>query len=160
MNEEQRLNLTRMIKEYDADDNTGKIRRLAHSSKIRKDVFKMMDLKQKYARLSLSNKEQFKTIVLSQCDFLYNNYTHIFNKLLKGECNPHLLIKFCDVLRSIEEGEKDQHEASYEIGKILKSIYIDGKIEREKNSNNKDTKRYRCGKKMSWNDYMLMKKDD
>tara|TARA_B100001093_G_scaffold366223_1_gene350999 strand:+ start:398 stop:877 length:480 start_codon:yes stop_codon:yes gene_type:complete len=154
MNESERLNLTRMIKEYDADDNTEKIRRLAHSSEIRKNVFRLMDLKQKYHRLSLSNKEQFKTMVISQCGFLYENYTNIFNKLLKGECNPHLMIRFCDVLRTIEEGEKDQHEASYEVGKILKSIYVDGALQRKTSGKGGEkAKRYRCGKKMSWSDY-------
>lgn len=154
MNEEQRLNLTKMIKEYGADDNTEKIRKLAHSANIRKDVFRMMDLKQKYHRLSLSNKEQYKTMIISQCKFLYNNYTNIFNKLFKGECNPHLLIKFCDVLRTIEEGEKDQHEASFEIGKILKRIYIDGALRHETDSKgNKKIKRYRRGKNITWKDY-------
>ena len=32
------------------------------------------------------------------------------------------------VLRSIEEGQLGQHEASYEIGKVLKEIYIDSAL--------------------------------
>ena len=45
MDDKQRLNLQEMIKAYDADDNTSKIRQLKHSRLIRDEVEKMVNLK-------------------------------------------------------------------------------------------------------------------
>ena len=42
MDDKQRLNLQEMIKAYDADDNTSKIRDLKHSRRIRDDVEKFV----------------------------------------------------------------------------------------------------------------------
>ena len=39
---------------------------------------------------------------------------------------------FIDKLKEIEDGEVDQHEASVDIGKILKQMYIDSALKREK----------------------------
>ena len=43
MDDKQRLNLQEMIKAYDADDNTSKIRKLKHSRRIRDDVEKFIE---------------------------------------------------------------------------------------------------------------------
>jgi hypothetical protein len=48
---------------------------------------------------------------------------------LKNDLDVTILYTFLDVLESIENGNRDQHEASYEIGTLLKKIYIDKKIE-------------------------------
>ena len=45
MDDKQRLNLQEMIKAYDADDNTSKIRELKHRRRIRDDVEKFVNLK-------------------------------------------------------------------------------------------------------------------
>jgi hypothetical protein len=37
------------------------------------------------------------------------------------------------ILREIEDGKLDQHEGSFEVGKILKSIYIDSALKRSEN---------------------------
>jgi hypothetical protein len=37
-----------------------------------------------------------------------------------------------DILSKIEKGEVDQHEGSYLVGKILKEIYIDSKLQEMK----------------------------
>ena len=42
MDDKQRLNLQEMIKQFDADDNTSKIRELKHSRRIRDDVEKFV----------------------------------------------------------------------------------------------------------------------
>ena len=44
MDDKQRLNLQEMIKQFDADDNTAKIRQLKHSRRIRDDVEKFVNL--------------------------------------------------------------------------------------------------------------------
>jgi hypothetical protein len=56
MNEE-RLNLDRLVQEYDADDNTSKIREIKHSKKIREDVERLLNLKKKYSRMELTDKK-------------------------------------------------------------------------------------------------------
>ena len=44
------------------------------------------------------------------------------------------------MLKEIEDGETDQHEASVKIGKILKELYIDSAMKNEKNIENKEKK--------------------
>jgi hypothetical protein len=131
MNEE-RLNLDRLVQEYDADDNTSKIREIKHSKKIREDVERLLNLKKKYSRMELTDKKKFEQRLISHCNFLWTNYTNIFNRLVKNELNVNILNKFLDKLQEIEEGETDQHTASVEIGKILKEMYIDSALRHEK----------------------------
>ena len=35
-----------------------------------------------------------------------------------------ILFQFIDVLNKIEDGKMDQHEGSYEVGLLLKKIYV------------------------------------
>jgi len=130
---EERLNLDKLIKEYGADDNTSRIRELRHSKKIRDDVQIFMNLKKKYSRLELTDKNKFENIIISHCNFLWTNYTNIFNKLIKNELNINILNTFLDKLREIEDGVTDQHSASVDIGKILKEMYVDSALRHEKN---------------------------
>ena len=104
---------------------------MKHSQRIRDDVGKIIELKKKYSRLE---KKRFINIAQKQCVFLYSNYTNIFNKVIKDNLDLSLLNKFLIVLKSIEDGKCDQHEASYKVGQILKQIYIDSAV-REANAN-------------------------
>jgi hypothetical protein len=48
-------------------------------------------------------------------------------------------------LRDIEDGKLDQHEGSFEVGKILKSIYVDSALKRAENLDaEKETKEKRA----------------
>lgn len=132
LNDTERLNLDKMIKEYNADDNTTKIRELKHSKQIRDNVERFLNLKKKYSRMILSDKKKFETLAISHCNFLFSNYTNIFNRLLKDELNIQILYRFIEKLREIEDGVTDQHTASVEVGKILKELYIDSALKREK----------------------------
>tara|TARA_B110000046_G_scaffold80897_1_gene89195 strand:- start:485 stop:991 length:507 start_codon:yes stop_codon:yes gene_type:complete len=133
LNDSERLNLDKMIKEYDADDNTSKIRELKHSKQIRDNVERLVNLKKKYNRMRLTDKNKFEKLAVSHCNFLFNNYTNIFNRLIKDEMNIQILYKFIEKLSEVEEGITDQHTASVEIGKILKELYIDSALRSEKN---------------------------
>ena len=133
LKDNERLDLEKMIKAYGSDDNTSKIRSLKHSKNIRNDVERFLNLKKKYSRLELTNKKKLEELLISHCNFLWCNYTNIFNRLIKNELNPHILYKFIDKLQEIEEGETDQHTASVDIGKTLKEMYIDSALRREKN---------------------------
>ena len=41
-----------------------------------------------------------------------------------------MLFLFIDTLSQIENGEIDQHEGSFQIGKLLKNIYIDSALKK------------------------------
>ena len=141
MDDKQRLNLQEMIKAYDADDNTSNIRQLKHSRLIRDEVEKMVNLKKKYNRMATFDSRKFEKIVISHCNFLWTNYTNIFNRIMKDELNLNILRKFIDTLREVEDGDLDQHEASVKIGEVLKQLYIDSALQREKKLNVEDKKR-------------------
>ena len=80
-----------------------------------------------------SNPKQFDAICVSRCAFLFKFYTDLFNRLKTGEIDLNLLFKMIQILRDIEDGKLDQHEGSFEVGKILKSIYVDSALKRAEN---------------------------
>jgi len=93
----------------------------------------------------------------SQCNFLFNNYTDIFNKVKKDEINLETLWNLLNILKKIEDGNIDQHTGSFEVGKLLKQIYIDGAIMKENNKKKKSKKQSKpvnSGKKnISWDEF-------
>ena len=86
---------------------------------------------------------------------------HIEDMCLKYKDNIDLNLfnKFLLVLEKIEEGKCDQHQASFEVGKILKEIYIDSAM-REGNKldkkNKKKPEKTRKAKSISWNEFKKM----
>ena len=97
------------------------------------------------------NTDDFKILdnaCLPHCSFLFKNYTNIYNKLLKKQIDLTILHRFLNCLKSIEDGDQTQHEASYEIGTLLKSLYIDTKIY--------DEPKMREGGDLSWAEYKSM----
>jgi hypothetical protein len=124
MNPQQRLQLHELIKQNNSVNNTDLIRELKHSNIIRKEVQTIENLKLVYADLEILQSECIK-----KCYLLYENYTVIFNRLLKNRVDIDVLYTFLDTLQMIEDGKMDQHEASFEIGTLLKKMYIDPRIE-------------------------------
>ena len=160
MNNEERLNLKKIIGNNDEQETTNNIRNAKHSSAIRADVDRMQHMKRTYMRLSKSNPKEFDLMCRSKCSFLYDNYTEIFNKVKRDEIDLELLNQFLNILRDIEDGKIDEHDGSYKVGTILKKIYIDSALQREKNENRKGkTKRslkkpeFAKEKKISWAEY-------
>jgi hypothetical protein len=133
----QRLELSKMMKEYNVEDNTEKIRTLRHSDPIQENIIIMENLKKQYSRLRKTNKAQFRQMCEKRCHFLYNNYTNIFNRLYNDEINLQILLKFIEILRQIEDRKIDQQEGSYLVGSLLKKMYIDSALTREKKLENK-----------------------
>lgn len=166
MNNLERINLQKMINDNNVEDNTNLIRNLKHSKLILKDVDTLLGLKKNYARLAKSNrtKETFEAMCLKQCSFLFNNYTDIYNKVLKDEIDLHILTKLLNVLHRIENEKLDQHEGSFEVGKLLKEIYIDSALRKankqdeidEKNDKKKKAKKL-PEKKISWDEYKKLR---
>ena len=133
MNPQERLQLDKLIRANDVADNTNQIRELKHSQPLKDDILTLIKLKHEYQRLAKSNPQQFDTICVSRCSFLFNNYTDIFNKVKKDEIDLNILFQLLHVLKLIEDGKLDQHEGSFEVGKILKSIYVDSALKRSEN---------------------------
>ena len=99
---------------------------------------------------------QFKEICKGRTEFLYNNYTNIFNKLISDDLNLEILHKFLVVLERIENEEIDQHEGSFLVGKLLKELYVDSAL-REDNKREKKQKKEKKptnpNAKMTWGEY-------
>ena len=151
MDSQDRLNLKRLISEYKPEETTSKIRTLKHSSKIKEDVERYLKLKSKYARLPKQTQLQ---MYQNQCVFLYENYTNIFNKLVKEQLDLSILYRLLIVLKGIEDDKYDQHEGSVMVGKILKQLYIDSALKGGDQNDKKGKKeRKRRGKKISWEEY-------
>jgi len=156
LDETNRLNLKEMIKKSDVENTTDKIRELQHSDKIRADVNTIVKLKKQYSRL---DKKMLNSMIEKKCVFIRENYFNIYNKIIKDNIDLGLLNKFLTILKKIELGDCDQHEASVMVGKILKEIYIDSALredkKRESNSKTK-VKKMRSGKSISWNEYKMI----
>ena len=133
MNADEKIHLQKMIDANGTEDNTAMLREYKNSAQIYTDVMTMIRLKRDYARLAKSNSTQFDALCVSRCAFLFKYYTDIFNRLKAGEIDLNLLFKMINILREIENGKMDQHEGSYEVGKILKKIYIDSALKRSDN---------------------------
>ncbi len=158
MNPQERIQLGKMIDANKAKDYTDDIRKKRHSNLIREDVKKMLNLKRDYARLAKSNPDQFDSMCVSRCQFIFNNYTDIFNKVKKNEIELNVLHQLLDVLKLIEDGKVDQHEGSVAVGKLLKQIYIDSALKKAENLDKKykkpETKQPR---NISWSAYKKQK---
>ena len=106
MDEQNRLKLNEMLKANDVEDQTDRIRELKHSRMIKADVETMIRFKQRYTRLKQTNYKQYETMMCNQCNFIFKNYTDIYNKLRKDELNLQILAKFISVLERIENGQE------------------------------------------------------
>lgn len=130
MNELNRLDLERMIKENDVKDCTEEIREKKHSDLIRKDINALLEVKKKNLTLSKTNPEEFDVVLTKTCPFLFTNYTDIFNRIKKDEIDMNILWQLLDILKKIEMNKLDQHSGSFEVGKLLKAIYIDSALKK------------------------------
>ena len=141
LNNQEKLDLAALIKANDSDDCTEDIRSKKQSSLIRTDVKQMVYLKQKYERLAKSNPAEFDKMCTNQCNFLFNNYTDLYNKIKNDNLDLNILDKFLTILKKIEDGEIDQHEGSYLVGTYLKELYIDSALRNEKKQEAKDRRK-------------------
>lgn len=137
LSNEQKLHLQTMMNENNIEDNTNNIKKIKHSNLIRTDVNHLQFIKNKYKQLEKDNPEEFDNICMSQCEFLFNNYTDIFNKIKKDIIDLNILDYFLKTLKKIEDGELDQNEGSYLVGELLKKIYVDSALRREKKMDTK-----------------------
>ncbi len=131
MDEKQRLHLQKMIAANNVVDQTELIRNLKHSSIMRNELNSMLLIKAKYR----NDQEKIHLECMNECNFLFTYYTDIYNKIRKDEIDINILNKFLDVLEKIEEGELDQHEGSFEVGNLLKKLYVDSALKKAEKLN-------------------------
>ena len=156
MNNEERLNLKKLVSEIECDNNTEIIRKLKHSELIRDDIRKIELLKIHKKNIYETDPSEFTELCKSKCSFLYTHYTDIFNKLLVGELNLDIMAQMLYVLKLIEEDQVDQHEGSVMVGKILKELYIDSAMKRGEKldkQNEAEKSIEIVEKKISWNEW-------
>jgi hypothetical protein len=160
MDDSQRLQLQQLIKTNNVEDQTGLIRELKHSVKLRNDVNSLLMIKQKYIDDELRIQEES----IYQCSFLFMYYTDIYNKIKKDEINLEILFKFLDILEQIENNELDQHEGSFMVGTLLKELYIDSALKKadklnKTNDNLIDSIKYIEPIQISWKQFKSMNRN-
>lgn len=154
LNSNDRLQLQQMLKANDIEDKTELIRATRHSNIIRKEVTVLESLKKENKEMYIDNFEKFDILAIEKCQFLFNKYTDIYNKIIKNEIDLGLLNKFLDALALIEDGKLDQHEASVKVGNYLKEIYVDSALKKaEKNDAKEQNSNADKYENISWNDF-------
>ena len=164
MNSNERIHLQKMINANNVADCTEEIRAKKHSKKIYDDVTRLLGLKTKYEKsLGETDPEKFDNMCVAQCSFLFNNYTDIFNKVKKNEMNLQILLNLIEILKNIEEGLIDQHTGAFEVGKLLKAMYIDSALLKAEKIDKKTGEKYEKvetveAKNVSWKEFKEMRK--
>lgn len=152
----QGLNMKSLIESDDYVNNTDRIRSLKHSEDILADIGRICELKKAHPNMKIVEEEKFAHLCQTACPFLYNNYTDIFNKVLKDELDLKMMVNFITVLKQIEDGTMDQYDASVKVGTILKEMYVDSAMRRGKNLDKaaaEDAPAFVEPVKMSWAEF-------
>jgi hypothetical protein len=152
MDDKARLQLQKMIKANNVEDQTDLIRELKHSHLLQNDINNLIMLKAKYR----NNQEKINEEGMTECGFLFTYYTDIYNKIRKDEIDLKILNQFLNVLRRIEDGELDQHEGSFVVGTLLKEMYVDSALRKAAKLNENQEQEYiepREVVNISWKDF-------
>jgi hypothetical protein len=113
-----------------------------------------LHIKKKY-NLNKNDNVDFKSLdeeCLKECRFLFDNYTSIYNKLLRDQIDLPVFYKFLFYLKKIEDGELTFYQASYEIGTLLKNMYVDPIIQEKDREKEKE----KPVKPITWNEFKNM----
>ena len=152
MDDKARLQLQKMIKANDVEDQTELIRELKHSHLLQNDINNLIMLKAKHR----NNQDKINEEGMSECGFLFTYYTDIYNKIRKDEIDLKILNQFLNVLRRIEDGELDQHDGAFIVGTLLKEIYVDSALRKAAKLNENQEQEYvepREVVNISWKDF-------
>ena len=153
MDDKQRIHLQNMIKTNNTIDYTESIRELKHSYLIREQCDMLIKLKEKFN----GDDEKIHYEGINECNFLYTFYTDIYNKLRKDELDLSILKQLLDMLEEIEQGNLDQHDASFQVGTVLKNLYIDSALKKadklNKNDDNAQIKESISTRDITWKQF-------
>lgn len=152
MDQKQKAHLQKMIEEYGVEDTTEEIRSTQHSKILLQELYAFERFKKENKRLS---NEMYNARARSMCPCMSTKYEDIFNKLVGNKLDVNILHTFILTLGKIEEGTLNQHEASFQIGGLLKKMYIDEKLKEEKKQMKKEHKITKSNESMSWNDFKI-----
>uniref|UniRef100_A0A6C0HUE4 Uncharacterized protein n=1 Tax=viral metagenome TaxID=1070528 RepID=A0A6C0HUE4_9ZZZZ len=160
---QEKLDLKRLLKTSDCDNNTEHIRKVKHSSKIQKDIMEIIALKKTNMKLYEQKPDRFELEARVVGHFLHTNYPDIFRKVINNEINYEIMSRLLHILKGIEEEKVDQHEGSVLVGKVLKELYLDSAVRHGENLDKKhkkmaiddqETKKEPpVGKLISWKEY-------
>jgi hypothetical protein len=154
MDANQKLQLQDMIQANGTQDQTDLIRNLKHSRILRSEVDNLLLIRAKYRNES---PEFINNESMNECNFLFTYYTDIYNKVRKDEIDLGILNRFFDMLEQVENGLLNQHEASFQVGTILKELYVDSalkKAEKLDALSPSESHAFRAPiNNMSWSDY-------
>ena len=125
MNSQEKLLLQEMIQTNNVEDQTQTIRNLKHSTLLKTDIEKLLEIME-----TTSDQSEIHIEAMMECNFLFTYYTDIYNRIRKSEINIDMFYQFLAILSKIEDGEIDQHEGSFEVGTILKKIYVDSALKK------------------------------
>lgn len=148
MNQEDKLLLQEMIIANNVEDQTQNIRNLKHSVLIRNDIGKLLEIMKE-----TNDPSEIHIEAMMECNFIFTYYTDIYNKIRKSEIDLDILYQFLDVLAKIENGEVDQHEGSFEIGTLLKKLYVDSALKKAAKLEVKEEKEEKQIKNIGWKKY-------
>ena len=157
---DERLNLQKLVSEMDSVDNTSHIRKVKHSIVLRDEIRKFDTFKQKNVDMQINDPAKYLTMCQAEVPFLFNNYTDIFNRLVKDELNLEIMTKLLIVLKLIEDGKVDQNEGSVMVGKVLKELYVDSALKQADHLDQKNeivTEPVIETKPISWKEYKQTK---
>ena len=157
LSQSEKIDLKKLISENDnCDNNTDSIRELKHSSQIQSGIIELVNLKKLHPEMS---NEEMAEFAKTDCQFIYENYTDIFMKIIKDELDLIMMQKLLVIFKMIEDEKVDQHTASVLVGKYLKEIYIDSGIRHGEHLDEKYAKDAppapSDGKKMSWKEFKM-----
>lgn len=148
MNQEDKLLLQEMIVANNVEDQTQNIRNLKHSVLIRNDIGKLLEIMKE-----TNDPSEIHIEAMMECNFIFTYYTDIYNKIRKSEIDITILYQFLDVLAKIENGEVDQHEGSFEVGTLLKKLYVDSALKKAAKLEVKEEKEVKEIKNIGWKKY-------
>lgn len=127
--------LTQLVNNATPQDNSNDIRNKKHSSLIRNDIIKLIDIKRNNTDKSA---EEIDKLCCNSCFFLFKNYTNIYNLFVKKNLNFSIMDKLLSQLEKIENGSYNQHQASVKVGELLKEIYVDSVMAERKENEEKE----------------------
>jgi len=154
LSENDNEQLKKMIDINNVEDQTTQIRDTKHSAQIRSSILDLLALKRDNADLLKTNKEDFEALAVNKCKFLFFNYMELYNIIVKENMDPTIMFQLLDVLKQIEDGEYNQHEGSFKVGKLLKEIYVDSKLSEAKRLDDKyQPIEFIEPKKITWKEY-------
>ena len=130
LNDDERLNLKKLVTEMEGEDNTHNIRRIKHSVPMRDDIRIIDTLKNTHADMRQRSPEEFNALCQSKCSFLYNNYTDIYNKIISDELDMTIMTKYQELMQkgSIWTAKMSEMSSDFGAEQLTRMLEIQSKL--------------------------------